>query len=439
MLLRNACALVGPRLSLAPRADIGESGGAFDRVVSRGARPRPRRGEDVYDCEGLLAVPALVNAHTHVGDSIAKDAAPGRTVDERVHPVLGAKPRILARSRPEHLESMMRATCASMLAGGTTTFADFREGGIEGAAMLARAASGLPVRPVILGRLEAYGDAGGVAAAAAAAAERRRTGRRSTRPAGPARGPAHHGVTAAGIARLLARCDGIGLSGPNENSDAALGAYARAVRRPRLRAIHAAETAASSAASRRRTGRTEAERALLLRPHILVHMTHATDADLRAAARAGAAIVVCPRSNAALGAGLPDVPRMLAAGCRVALGTDNVMVNAPDMLREMDYLGRATEAAQAGRGRGRGRSAPPGARPLDARAILRMATVDGGGALRRKVGAIARGMAADCMLIERHSVDLEPMHDPWAAVVHRASASSIRAVVSGGRIVHGRI
>lgn len=68
-----------------------------------------------------------------------------------------------------------------------------------------------------------------------------------------------------------------------------------------------------------------------------------------------------------------------------------------------------------------------------------MATVDGGGALRRRVGAIARGMAADCVLIERHSVDLEPMHDPWAAVVHRASASSIRAVVSGGRVVHGRI
>ncbi len=438
MLLRNACALVGPRLSLAPRADIGESGGAFDRVVLRGARPRPRRGEAVYDCEGLLAVPALVNAHTHVGDSIAKDAAPGRTVDERVHPVLGAKPRILARSRPDHLESMMRAACASMLAGGTTTFADFREGGVEGAAMLARAASGLPVRAVILGRLEAYGDAGGVAAAAAA--ERRRTGRRPTGPANSVRGPAH-GVTAAGIARLLSRCDGIGLSGPNENSDAALGAYARAVRRPRLRAIHAAETAASSAASRRRTGRTEAERALLLHPHILVHMTHATDTDLRAAARAGASIVVCPRSNAALGAGLPDVPRMLAAGCRVALGTDNVMVNAPDMFREMDYLGRATEAAQVGRGGGRrrGRGTPPGAQPLDARAILRMATVDGGAALRRKVGAIARGMAADCMLIERHSVDLEPMHDPWAAVVHRASASSVRAVVSGGRIVHGRI
>lgn len=416
MLLRNACALLGPSLSPAARADIGESGGAFDRIAPRGKRAEARRGEDVYDCEGLLAVPALVNAHTHVGDSIAKDAAPGRTVDERVHPVLGAKPRILARSRPDHLEAMMRASCASMLAGGTTTFADFREGGPEGADMLARAASGLPVRPVVLGRIEAYDNVG--------------DGAEGGRPA-------------AEIARLLSRCDGVGLSGPNENSDEALAAYARAVRRPRLRAIHAAETAASSAASKRRTGRTEVERALLLRPHILVHMTHATDADLLAAARAGAAVVVCPRSNAALGSGLPDVPRMLAAGCRVALGTDNVMVNAPDMFREMDYLGRATEAMQAERGRGRGRGgggdAPPDPQPLAARAILRMATVDGGAALRRRVGAIARGMAADCMLIERHSVDLEPMHDPWAAVVHRASASSIRAVVSGGRVVHGRI
>ena len=68
-----------------------------------------------------------------------------------------------------------------------------------------------------------------------------------------------------------------------------------------------------------------------------------------------------------------------------------------------------------------------------------MATVEGGRALRRNAGAIARGMAADCILIERHSVDLEPMHDPWAAVVHRASRSSIRAVVSGGRVAYGRV
>lgn len=175
MLLRNACALLGPRLSLAARADIGESGGTFDRVCAARAA-EARRGEEVIDCEGLLAVPALVNAHTHIGDSIAKDAAPGRTVDEKVHPVYGAKPRILARSRPGHLESMMRASCVSMLAGGTTTFADFREGGLEGAAMLSRAAAGLPVRPVILGRVEAYD---GVARAA--------PGRRRRRK-GPARG-----------------------------------------------------------------------------------------------------------------------------------------------------------------------------------------------------------------------------------------------------------
>ena len=424
MLLRNACALLGPRLSLAARADIGESGGTFDRVCAARAA-EARRGEEVIDCEGLLAVPALVNAHTHIGDSIAKDAAPGRTVDEKVHPVYGAKPRILARSRPGHLESMMRASCVSMLAGGTTTFADFREGGLEGAAMLSRAAAGLPVRPVILGRVEAYD---GVARAAPGRRRRKR----------PARGAAAEearprGVSRAEIAALLAACDGIGLSGPNENSDDALRAYARAVRRPRLRAIHAAETAASASASRRRTGRTEAERALLLRPDVLVHMVHATDADMLAAARAGAAVVVCPRSNAALGAGLPDVPRMLAAGCRVALGTDNVMVNAPDMFREMDYLRRATAAMLEYR------RASSGLRLPDARAVLRMATVEGGRALRRRAGAIARGMAADCILFERHSVDLEPMHDPWAAVVHRASASSIRAVVSGGRIVHGRV
>ena len=227
---------------------------------------------------------------------------------------------------------------------------------------------------------------------------------------------------------LVRECDGIGISGANENSDASLGQYARCD--GALRAIHASETRESVARSADMTGRSETARALQMRPHILVHMTHASEADLDAACRCAdtRGIVACPRANAALAEGMPDIVMMksrLRHGRKIALGTDNVMVNAPDMLREMEY---AWKTAMAMHGR-----------EVDPVLILKMATVNAGVILGRRIGQIARGMLADCVFVDRHALEIEPMHSPHAAVVHRATASSIRAVMINGRIVHGQV
>ena len=46
---------------------------------------------------------------------------------------------------------------------------------------------------------------------------------------------------------------------------------------------------------------------------------------------------------------------------------------------------------------------------------------------------------ADCIFIEKHSIDLEPMHNPHASIVHRASENTIKAVMYEGKLVHGKI
>ncbi|MGC1708593.1 MAG: cytosine deaminase, partial [Nitrosotalea sp.] len=51
---------------------------------------------------------------------------------------------------------------------------------------------------------------------------------------------------------------------------------------------------------------------------------------------------------------------------------------------------------------------------------------------------IQRNSFADCIFIEKHAIDLEPMHNPYAAIVHRASESTIRAVMFEGELVHGK-
>ena len=62
-----------------------------------------------------------------------------------------------------------------------------------------------------------------------------------------------------------------------------------------------------------------------------VHMVHATPGDL---ARVRTPIVLCPRSNQHIGGQLPDVPAMLAADLAIALGTD-ALASTPDL----DVLG----------------------------------------------------------------------------------------------------
>ena len=387
MLLKGVAALLGPDLTYADEVDIRVKDGIFSEVAPRLDRVA---GESVTDGAGLLASPGLINCHTHLGDSIAKDVASGG-VDKRVHPVYGVKSRVLGRTDPDQIVSFMEASCRSMLAGGTTTFVDFREGGAEGVSLLRRACGRVPVRGIILGRINAYQNESQIRE--------------------------NHDPDMAGrLADLLDMCDGVGISGANEHSDAALTQYSKT---PKLRAIHAAEADYSVQESIRMTGRGEVERAMLTKPHFLVHMTRATAAELKAASQISG-VVACPRSNLALSGRMPDLRGMVDAGCTVALGTDNVMINLPDMFREMEF---------AWKGAGGG---------LTALQVLRMATVNGGRILGMNVGVIRAGAAADYILLDRHHVDLDIMHDPHAALVHRAGPSSIKAVAVGGSIVHGQ-
>ena len=377
MLIRGLRALVGEQLRPSGPLDLLVEGNMFAKVGDAG-------GEGL-DGRGLLAVPGLINCHTHVGDSIAKDVAAGLDVDSATHPALGVKAAVLSNTEPSHLAEHMRAAAAAMVRGGTTTFVDFREGGPAGARLLSEL--DVPARAVVLGR----------------------TARDSCDPPG---GDASQEE----LDEVLRCADGIGISGANECGDAALSRYSRS---GKMRAIHAAETASSVSRSVKMTGRSEVERALSMKPHFLVHMTHATPAQMSAAARSARGVVACPRANAALGAGVPDIRAMARAGCNVALGTDNVMVNSPDMLREIDYAAKSS-----------------GMRAVDA---LRAATVNAGRILGDGSGVIAEGRRADAFFVDLNDAALHPAHDLHAAVAGRASEASVRAVMVGGKIVHGSL
>lgn len=344
------------------------------------------------DAGGFLVIPGFINAHTHVADSIGKDIAAGKRLDARVHPVFGAKKAILEKSTPAHLKAFVRSSAVSMLQKGITAFADFREGGPEGVRLLKGAVAGLPIKCVALGRADHY----------------------CSDPSGN-EGLPQEAVAKAGDVLKIA--DGLGISGANENTGAALVQYGE-MAAGKIVAIHAAESREATEFSLRSTGKSEVERIMEnLKPDIVVHMTDATDSDISLVATGRVGVVVCPRANGVLGAGMPRVAEMLRCGCKIAVGTDNVMLNSPDMFRELDYLWKASHAA---------------GEFIEPRELVKMATVNAAGMLGLNSGSIEAGRAADLLFINIRHADLYPMHDPYAAIVHRASHSSIAAVMVNG-------
>jgi len=389
--ITNASLLLGKDLDHVDRGYI-----EIENGIIKGAGAGDYKGAGKkLDGSDFLVIPGLINAHTHIADSIGKDIAASHRLDARVHPVFGAKKKILENSKPEHLKAFIRSSATSMMKKGIVAFADFREGGPEGVKMLREAVAGLPIKCIALGRVDHYSS-----------------------PKDTAGLPAEVMEKAKDVLRLS---DGLGISGANENTDVALSEY-RQLAGKKMLAIHAAESKETIEFSKAHTGKSEVDRIIEhMKPDFVVHMTNATEDEISLVAKSGTGIVVCPRANGVLGAGIPKVASMLRQGCTIAIGTDNVMLNSPDMLRELDYIWKASRAVEG--------------EMLEPRELLKMATINAAEILRLNSGCIEAGRAADLLFVDKKHADLYPMHDPYAAIVHRLSQSSIKAVMIDGQFV----
>jgi cytosine/adenosine deaminase-related metal-dependent hydrolase len=395
MILKNISVLYGNNLKFIEQTNVLITNNTFQKITSK---IKPAKNK-VVNCDGFLLIPGLINSHTHIGDSIAKDIALNKDPDSKIHPIFGIKQKILRETEPKKLVYFMRKTVKSMLNKGTTTFVDFREGGLDGVLLIQKMLSNVPIRAIILGRLEFYQS-------------KNQIKKNLSIPKSYLNQ----------LEPLLKNCDGIGISGSNENSDSALKQLSNT---KKIRAIHCAETMQSYLKSKQATRKTEPQRCLLLKPDFLVHMTYASKSDLKLVSKQTSGIVVCPRANASLAEGIPNVDQMLKMNCNVAIGTDNLMINSPDLFREMDFLWKATMGIHQKR--------------IEPKNILKMTTVNAGKLLGKKIGCIKEGYLADAVFIKKNDLDLDPLQNPYASIVHRANENSIQAVMIGGNIVHGKL
>jgi len=234
-----------------------------------------------------LVLPSFINAHTHLGDSVAYPA-PKASLSEIVAPPDGYKHRMLRSVSREAKVEAMRSSLETMEQGGTSAFVDFREEGVKGIQEIRESIGGGWPDCVLLGR------------------------------------PVEAGTDDTEVSLLLEACDGIGVSALSDWPVDTIRNLARRSRSAgRLFAMHASEAV-----------REDIDQILELRPDMLVHMTQATDDDLAKVAEERIPVAVCASSNEFFGF-RPDIRGMLESGVTVCMGTDNAMITVPDMLEEV--------------------------------------------------------------------------------------------------------
>ncbi|MCK5560708.1 MAG: amidohydrolase family protein, partial [Thermoplasmata archaeon] len=235
-----------------------------------------------------VVLPLLTNCHTHLGDAIAYGRNIKGDIKSLVAPPNGLKFRILRESNPEELISAMRQTVLKMLATGTGAFIDFREEALSGVELLTKAVSELPINTMIMGR------------------------------------PKELTYSIDELNSLLPKVDGIGLSSLSDWDYSEIEKIATATKQHgRLLAMHACERKHENM-----------DQILDLNPDFLIHMTYGTDEDYETLAELDIPVVLCPRSNIFFD-NLPNIPKMLEKGITIVLGTDNAMLNTPNLFEEL--------------------------------------------------------------------------------------------------------
>ncbi|WP_432644480.1 amidohydrolase family protein [Methanobrevibacter sp.] len=263
----------------------------------------------IIDVDGAVVCPSFINGHMHIGDSIIKDEGYGLSLSEMVKPPNGVKHVALANASDDELIEAMKSSMWDMVYSGTTYFIDYREGGLKGVKLLRKASKGIPIKPIILGRDDSfYGD-----------------------------DPDLSKVKVA-IRKLLKFSDGIAPSGFGEiTMDVAEIISKECEKAGKISSIHVAESESNQIDSLNNYGLSEIEKGVINEFSQLVHLTNPKNDDLTSVFNSNQNVVVCPRANATLNVGVVPLPKMLELGIRPIIGTDNVMLNSPNMLRELEF------------------------------------------------------------------------------------------------------
>ena len=159
---------------------------------------------------------------------------------------------------------------------------------------------------------------------------------------------------------------------------------------------------------------------------IAAHMVWPNDGEIGILKQAGVGVVHNPQSNMKLASGVAPVPKMLAEGLRVGLGTDGAASNNDlSMWEEMDTAAKLHKLI----------SGDP--KVMSAEQAFELATSGGARALHleKEIGSIETGKRADLVLVNRDALNQIPFYNVYSDLVYATKASDVETVIINGRVV----
>lgn len=157
----------------------------------------------------------------------------------------------------------------------------------------------------------------------------------------------------------------------------------------------------------------------------IVHGNSLTEDQFARFCSLGVSFTVAPAVEMSMGHGLPVTGRLRKYGAAPSLGVDVETNVSGEMLTAARTALEVQRALDHQRGC---------ASVIPAREALQWATIEGARMLGLEdfVGSLAPGKQADLVMIDARALNMQPVHDPIAAVVTQASLANIDSVMVAG-------
>ncbi len=367
--------------------------------VGSGKCPAEHRFEKVIEADGMVAIPGLVNSHTHAAMSLFRGYADDLPLREWLNDMIWP---MEAKLTPEYCYWGTMLGIAEMIRSGTTCFADM----YFHMDQVGRAVDETGIRACLSQGMIAFDDGEGAFLRSRQLFDNwhQQAGGRIKVMLGP---HAPYTCPPDYLKRVVALSDQLGI-GIHTHLSETKGEYDDIL----------SQYGMSPVALMRETG-------LFQRPVLAAHCVALNDDDIGILARYGVGVAHNPESNMKLASGVARIPDMLAAGVQVGLGTDGASSNNNlDMIQEM----RSASFLQ------KVHCMDPQVMP--AYQVLEMATVKGAQALGYDdTGMIKPGMKADITIINLNRPHLRPHTKDVALLVYSASGSDVDTVLVNGRVL----
>lgn len=156
------------------------------------------------------------------------------------------------------------------------------------------------------------------------------------------------------------------------------------------------------------------------------HCVHMTEEDMEIFRNRGLYAITNPASNLKLASGVAPIADFLKRKITVAIGTDGpASNNCLDMFREMFLV------------TGLAKMREKDASAVDAREVLKMATVNGSAAMcLPDTDILAEGKLADMILIDLHQPNMRPINNIPKNLVYSGSKQNVKMTMINGKILY---